>query len=213
MDLSTEKPKIQIELPQKSEVTTGFGAWPLRLDHVSNWAWKEQLFTSSELDAIINIGNAVDLDKAQVFGQIQSDDLRNSKVRFLFPNSYTNWIFGRLTQALVEINEQFFQFDLSGFEQGLQFTKYSAPCEHYHWHIDRGHLTPTRKLSVSVQLNDPNEYEGGELELKFGHENETIEQKKAMAVFFPSYTLHRVKPVTQGTRYSLVAWISGPPFK
>lgn len=213
MDHSIEKPAIQIELPHKSEIVGGAGAWPLKLDHVSNWAWKQDLFTAAELSTIINIGNAAELDKAQVFGDIQSDDLRNSNVRFLFPNKYTNWIFGRLTQALVEINEHFFQFDLSGFEQGLQFTRYTAPSEHYHWHVDRGHLTPTRKLSVSVQLNDPTEYEGGELQFKFGHENETVEQKQGMAVFFPSYTLHRVKPVTKGTRYSLVAWISGPPFK
>jgi PKHD-type hydroxylase len=111
------------------------------------------------------------------------------------------------------MNDQYFGFDLTGMEQGLQFTRYTAPGEHYDWHVDRGHLTATRKLSLSVQLNDPAEYKGGELQFKFGGKDETVKKERGMVTFFPSYTLHRVKPVTQGTRYSLVAWISGPPFK
>ena len=65
-------------------------------------------------------------------------------------------------------------------------------------------------------MND--DYEGGELEFKIltpmGTEQiSTVKGKKGDVIVFPSYLLHRVKPVTKGTRYSVVAWFGGPPFK
>lgn len=207
------KPKITLDLPTKTDPTRGGGAWPLKVDHVENWAWNDQVFTPEELDAIIEIGKSVELDKASTYGGLQSDKIRNSFVQFLYPGEFTKWIFARLSGAITQMNDQYFGFDLTGMEQGLQFTRYTAPGEHYDWHVDRGHLTPTRKLSLSVQLSDPADYKGGELQFKFGKQDTTVGKQRGMVTFFPSYTLHRVKPVTKGTRYSLVAWISGPPFK
>lgn len=207
------KPQIDIELPQKPDPTRGGGGWPLTVDHVENWAWKQNIFSDEELQAIIRIGTEAQMHKASTYGSVQSDKNRNSYVQFLFPNDLTNWIFARLSGAIHEINRQFFQFDLTGMDQGLQFTRYTAPGEHYDWHVDRGYLTGTRKLSLSVQLNGPDEYEGGDFEMLFGRKPQKVKREKGMTIFFPSYTLHRVRPVTQGTRYSLVAWISGPPFK
>ena len=206
------KPTIELDLPERPDPTRGGGAWPLKLDHVENWAWRNNLFTAEELDTIISVGNATELLKASTYGS-QSDKNRNSFVTFLFPNETTNWIFARLAGAINEMNQQFFQFDLTGMEQGLQFTRYTAPGQHYDWHVDKGHMTPSRKLSLSVQLSDPKDYKGGEFEMMFGRKPQKVNRERGMTVFFPSYTVHRVKPVTQGTRYSLVAWISGPPFK
>lgn len=212
MARSIDKPKVNLDLPDKPDPTRGGGAWPLVIDHVENWAWKQGLFTQEELDTIIEIGNSTELHKASTYGE-QSDKNRNSYVTFLFPNDITNWIFMRLAGAINEMNAQFFKFDLTGMEQGLQFTRYTAPGQHYDWHQDRGFLTATRKLSLSVQLSDPKDYKGGEFEMLFGRKPQKVVRDRGMTVFFPSYTVHRVKPVTQGTRYSLVAWISGPPFK
>ena len=212
MARSIDKPKIKLDLPERPDPTRGGGAWPLVVDHVENWAWKKDIFTPEELDTIIEIGNSTELAKASTFGE-QSDKNRNSYVTFLFPNETTNWIFMRLAGAINEMNAQFFQFDLTGMEQGLQFTRYTAPGQHYDWHVDRGFLTATRKLSLSVQLSDPKDYSGGEFEMLFGRKPQKVGKERGMTVFFPSYTVHRVKPVTKGTRYSLVAWISGPPFK
>ena len=53
----------------------------------------------------------------------------------------------------------------------------------------------------------------GELELRFGKDPITIGKERGLIALFPSYTMHRVTPVTKGTRYSLVAWVSGPAFK
>lgn len=213
MGRSTKKPIIKLDLPDKPDPTRGGGGWPLIVDHVENWAWRSECFSDEELDAIIKIGTNAELHKASTYGGVQSDKNRNSYVQFLYPNELTNWVFARLAGIITEINNQFFQFDLTGMEQGLQFTRYEAPGEHYDWHIDRGFMTGTRKLSMSLQLNDPSEYKGGELQLKFGRQDQTVRKERGMATFFPSYALHRVKPVTKGVRYSLVCWVSGPPFK
>ncbi len=70
-----------------------------------------------------------------------------------------------------------------------------------------------RKLSMVLQLSDPSEYEGGDLEL-FTSANPIITKKqKGIIHAFPSYVMHRVTPVTKGVRKTLVVWIAGPRFK
>ena len=68
----------------------------------------------------------------------------------------------------------------------------------------------TRKISMSLVLSDPDEYEGGQLEI-WGKSIDVY--KKGSIIFFPSWMPHRVTPVTKGTRYSLVMWFIGAPFK
>ena len=77
-------------------------------------------------------------------------------------------------------------------------------------------LGTVRKISVSVILND--DYEGGDLEFLVINAKGELEICKitpavGSAIIFPSYIMHRVTPVTKGTRYSVVAWYGGPPFK
>lgn len=208
----TSPVNLTLDLPKQRPVTAAGGAWPLKVDRCENWAWNVDSFTPAELDAIIAMGEADDLDRARTFG---SDDpkVRDSHVQFLFPNEITDWLFGRLAGVITAMNEQFFGFDLSGMEQGLQFTRYSAPGEHYQWHIDRGFSMATRKLSLTLQLSDPADYEGGDLELQFGNEPIKASRDRGAMTFFPSWALHRVTPVTNGVRRSLVCWVSGPPFK
>ena len=165
-----------------------------------------------ELDAIINIGNSVEQQKALTAGG-DLPKVRDSFVAWLFPNDITGWIFERLQTIVTSINQQFYGFDLQGFYQGLQFTKYSAPGQHYDWHVDRGPGHGVRKLSLSLLLSDPETYQGGDLEQRFGDESQAIPRERGLICLFPSFVHHRVTPVTKGTRYSLVAWVSGPPFK
>ena len=77
-----------------------------------------------------------------------------------------------------------------------------------------------RKLSLTINLNLPGEYEGGNLKFDFGphapgnryHECTEIRPQGSIIVF-PSYIYHQVTPVTNGTRYSLVLWTLGKPFQ
>ena len=99
--------------------------------------------------------------------------------------------------------------------QSLQFTSYDAKDKgFYQKHIDMMYKgTGTRKLSLTVQLSDGADYEGGDLLLHYKNDPDVGFRNQGTATFFPSWMLHEVTPVTKGKRYSLVAWIQGPRFK
>ena len=91
---------------------------------------------------------------------------------------------------------------------------------YYDWHVDEEpevcHLM--RKLSATIWLNDPDEYEGGEfdIEVRGPHDHsryDSFKLPKGSIVVFPSNKWHRVRPVTSGVRKSLVTWFRGSPFK
>ena len=120
-----------------------------------------------------------------------------------------------------------FQWDRS---ESCQFTKYKLN-QFYDWHCDswvKPYDKPEspdhgkiRKLSVTVSLSDDTDYEGGDFEFDFRNAYDGSNQPqickeirpKGSIVVFPSFVWHRVKPVTSGTRYSLVIWNLGWPFK
>ena len=117
------------------------------------------------------------------------------------------------------------------FSESCQFTKYKLN-QHYDWHCDSWESAyankdnpdtfgKIRKLSVTCSLSAPEDYEGGELEFDFRNmdpDKQSIRKcaeikPRGSIVVFPSFVWHRVKPVTKGTRYSLVIWNLGYPFK
>jgi PKHD-type hydroxylase len=212
VDHLSEPVHLDVELSPLEDLSKGGGAWSLQANPQEEWAWMQDIFTPLEIKAIIALGESNQLDPGWAGGK-HSPEMRDSFVQFLFPNGTTEWIFQKLSGAINEINEMYFRFDLSGFEQGLQFTRYEAPGQHYDWHCDSGMKTGRRKLSLTVQLSDPDDYEGGDLELSWGPEPLKAKRDLSMMTVFPSWTLHRVTPVTKGTRYSLVAWVAGPSFK
>ena len=112
-------------------------------------------------------------------------------------------------------NDDYFRFDIAGIFDNLQLLHYKEGC-HYDWHTDataRDSGTP-RKLSMAMLLSDPADFEGGEFQARvYSDEILTLETKRGRAWFFPSYTMHRITPVTKGVRRSLVLWVGGPPFK
>ena len=95
----------------------------------------------------------------------------------------------------------------------MQIGKYEEGG-HYNWHMDLNGANmrgKSRKLSFSLLLNDPSEFEGGKLE--FDGVTEQPDQKQGTVIIFPSYAIHRVTPVTSGVRYSAVTWVNGPAFR
>ena len=132
------------------------------------------------------------------------------------------------TQILSEICEYnsmvgSWNYDLDGMEN-LQYGIYPVGG-HYDWHVD-AFSSPLmeynkilqRKISFTIFLNDPHEYEGGELDIEMEGPRQKIRYKeyklpKANFLIFRSCLWHRVRPVTSGVRKSLVGWIMGPPFR
>jgi PKHD-type hydroxylase len=100
-------------------------------------------------------------------------------------------------------------------QEATQIGRYKSADEgHYDWHMDS--FPPKdgvqRKLSISILLSDPSEFEGGELQFK-GIEDRKILVKQGSIVVFPSFIEHKVTPVTKGVRYSAVTWVLGPSFR
>ena len=137
------------------------------------------------------------------------------------------WIYKELHPFINTANEKAgwnFQWDNS---ESIQFTKYKVN-QYYDWHIDSdspNENNKIRKLSMTCQLTDSSEYKGGELEFDFRNYAPNMRDEfkhrvqckeilsKGSIIVFPSFVWHRVKPVREGTRYSLVMWNTGDKFK
>jgi PKHD-type hydroxylase len=134
-----------------------------------------------------------------------------------------SWVYDAIWPYLAEANEAAgWKLDITGAED-YQIAVYKSG-DFYGRHIDslgihaaRWHApnndvlhNKARKISLSVALNDPSEYEGGELDI---WQRGAVSQNIGTMNFFPSYITHEVKPVTKGTRYSLVLWFLGPPLR
>lgn len=132
------------------------------------------------------------------------------------------WVYKEIRPYVARANQEAkWNFDIDGYER-IQFTEYSR-SQHYGYHVDTFFDQPDsmRKLSMTVNLNSPDEYEGGDLYFKYLRRNDhTLVEAtnpefkiKGTLCVFPSYEIHKVTPVTKGTRYSLVLWSTGKAFK
>jgi len=169
--------------------------------------------------------------------ELSKEDVRNMqrkrKSDLVWLNE--NWIYRELHPYIHEANKNAgwnFEWDVS---ESCQFTKYKLN-QYYDWHCDswdKPYDKPNnpaehgkiRKLSMTCQLTDSSEYEGGELEFDFRNYDPHVRDElkhlkqakeilpKGSIIVFPSFVWHRVKPVTKGVRYSLVMWNLGYPFK
>ena len=183
-------------------------------------------------DQIIKFGQAQPEGLGSV-GQINADEMHKSeelqqqvkKSR----DSYISWIdepwvYTEVHPYINQANEQAgWKFDWD-FSEPAQFTKYKLN-QYYHWHVDadakpmEGNNPDTkgkiRKLSCTIQLSEPNDYEGGDLEFETPNGKFNVKEikPKGSICIFPSFVKHRVTPVTSGIRHSLVMWNLGFPFR
>lgn len=208
---------LNVELLDYLQQNKKYGqtSWPFQIDKTEPWAYMDDVFTPEQCNTIIEVGKNQCLERAITGGsgqQVSDDKIRKSRTSWLSPAEGNEWIFQKITDVAITLNERFFKFDLWGLAEGIQFTEYQAPGGHYKPHIDSMYNGKIRKLSISVQLSNPDTYDGGDFVLNNGDEI-CLPRKQGIALAFPSYSLHGIKPVTNGTRYSLVAWITGPAFK
>jgi len=185
-------------------------SWNFELDNTNLYAFWKNAFSKEECQTIINIAK----NKGLIKGTTKEEsDVRDSKISWLYPIDDMDWVFRRVTDITLNLNERFFKFDLFGLNEGFQFTNYEAPSGKYGKHVDRGINMSVRKLSISIQLTNPEEYEGGELYLYDNDKGTLMDKTQGTLILFPSYVLHEVMPVTKGTRNSLVTWVTGKQFK
>lgn len=153
-------------------------------------------------------------DIAKTYGGVDLKT-RDSKTTWL---SSDHWIGGFCYHYVNKMNRENFQYDIDDFDnQTLQYTSYESG-EYYNWHVDADitsqHDGRLRKLSFILQLSDPDDYEGGEVQL-MRSQNESIFLPKTRGTIsvFDSRTPHRVKKVLSGHRKSLIGWMTGPVWK
>jgi len=193
-----------------------------KLDSVcDDYLWWDNLFTDAELQVLRDIAIKSELEakvgnyyKGNELVSTKDDTYRRTKLAWMKPSPDNEWIYEKLSYVIQSLNRDYYRFDIDGFTEQLQFCNYdSADQGHYDWHVDRGSNSCVRKLSLVLQLTDPEKYTGGELQIKNAVNDIHITKKAGLITVFPSWTLHRVTPVLTGSRQSLVAWVSGNPFR
>lgn len=185
------------------------------------WQFWHASLNDNQVNDIINIGDQFPVTGTGLGfdGSTANNNLRSSEIRWINPNDFRSkfvvdllWYYGR------EANRNAFGFDID-YLPDIQYTTYTAEENgKYDWHCDTFWANPTaydRKLSIVIQLSDPSEYEGGDFEIDPQYAQITADQMRAKGsvMVFPSFLIHRVIPVTKGTRRSLVSWIQGPKFR
>ena len=131
----------------------------------------------------------------------------------------------RALAFVTQVNHGLYGFDLTSVvATDPALAMRYRPGDHFDWHIDNGiEAVATRKLSFTVQLSDPSDYDGGDLEFAMytaagyaaasaATQAQAARQRGAI-VIFPAFHLHRVSPVTRGERIALVGWVHGPRFR
>ena len=133
-------------------------------------------------------------------------------------DSKIGWTSNEKIKALIkyyatEANRQAFNVDAS-YVPPVQYGEYYEG-NFYSWHHDinwEGPLAFDRKISIVIQLSDPEDYEGGEFQFK-NIQNPSGFQTRGSVLAFLSYNEHQVTEVTKGIRKSLVAWVEGPRWR
>lgn len=145
------------------------------------------------------------------------NDYRNSSVIWInnTKQSEIQNVYKKICSQIIDLNNNIVKYDLTDIES-LQYTIYEEG-QFYKKHIDMSNkLQPgdiQRKLSFSVQLSDPMEYEGGDLIIYDTEKGTQASKIQGSATFFSSLILHEVTPVTKGKRLALVGWVWGPRFR
>lgn len=207
----------------------------------SIWYWTDlnaKIIDTIEEELKLNLDN--ELEDSRVgegdFGTVDRDK-RNARNAWI-PTSH--WIGGFLWHYVQRANRENFLYDLTNIDgESLQYTVYGEG-QYYGWHNDAGlssHYKPisggnrghggdilqdfvnencekVRKLSFSLLLSDPDNYEGGNLQIldEAGRSYFAPRQRGAI-VLFDSRSQHRVQKVTKGVRKSIVGWVVGPRWK
>ena len=176
----------------------------------------EGAFTADECARVVAAGSALTLTPGKVNDPKAAEGVVSARavgVGAMPLEPAYSWIYERMVNRAMGVNEQSFGFEVEQAETN-QFLGY-GPGEHYDWHVDIGNdEMALRKVSVIAFLSEPSDYEGGELEFLFGDKPSIAPKRRGNLVIFPSFVLHRVRPIAQGRRFSLALWLRGArPFR
>jgi len=203
---------------------------PIELAHVTyNHSTWDGAYSDEEIKMLVNYFSTMPTENASV-------ETSNSKTKILNSirtsdisfheydnnNDNTKWFFDKTNNLIKVMNDNFYQFDLHGYDY-FQYGEYDGNKKSkYDYHLDMRfgwsndpavYVQGTRKLSFVLCLSDPSEYEGGNFLINLGPSVIEVPQKKGRMIAFPSFIMHKVSEVTSGKRKSIAIWTTGPKFK
>ncbi|MES0880122.1 2OG-Fe(II) oxygenase [Roseibium sp. SCP14] len=174
------------------------------------------LFSIEECEEILRLSRAGFQAQSGLLGGTRQSEIRRAKICWLDEEGSAAWVMNRIAEGVARGNREVFGFDITEFREKLQVAMYDQREKgHYDWHSDvgEGPIAQFRKTTIVVQLSSPGSYEGGGLEINLGNRVLTACRTRGSATMFASFLIHRVVPVTKGTRYSLTCWNHGPRFR
>ena len=200
--------------------------FPPKINNPIFTATVNNFLTKKEIDYLLNnlqnipysqggIGEKDEFDNHELFP-------RKSKVKWIPYEDKFLHFYKKTVDIISFYNTRKWKFKLKSTLEPFQYTEYNSSYKgKYDWHVDIGPgKISNRKISVTIQLSDPSQYEGGSLELYDcftssleGFPVKQAEKQLGSITLFPSYIPHRVTPVTRGIRKSLVLWVGGCTFK
>jgi len=146
-----------------------------------------------------------------------TSETNNRDIAYVPHRDHSKWIYKVLSEMVFEANKNLFHFDIDMVTDPLHYVIYPTESGHLDWHMDIGRgFVNQRKIATTVQLSDPDEYEGGDFQCWYGGQNGFINlpRKKGDVLMFPSFFMHRVTPIKSGERKALVFWTgSNTPFR
>jgi PKHD-type hydroxylase len=183
------------------------------------WQYWEGTLSPSYINSILDTSEKYEWSSPGLGfnGETQNNEYRKSKIKWV-PPLENPYIRDMVWNFAMQANKHAFGFDLS-FINDIQYTEYhSVDQGKYDWHQDTFWANPTcfdRKISVVIQLDDPEDYDGGDFLIDPAHPqpDPIAIKRKGSVIVFPSFINHCVTPVTRGRRRSLVSWVEGPKFR
>ena len=175
-------------------------------------------FTSQECEKIINQYETEYSTNATIGdggSHAMNEEIRKVQEYNIELSENNKWIFDRIGLGVSMVNSEYYKFDLTGITHGVSLLKYSgADGSHYTWHTDTGDgASSSRKISISIPLSKPTDYQGGDLIVNTNGVENTARNTQGSLTMFPSFCQHTVTPVTSGERWVIVVWVNGPRFK
>lgn len=194
---------------------------PTMQKEIPPYVWYPRLFSPPEVAELIRLGESCSLQDGRIGNGIDGNTLVDEDYRCVKTSSLSAemvpWAYERLRSRVSSANNDFFRYDLVGFHEQLVFLRYDFDPAHpgkYLWHQDiGGGMSSLRKLSTVTQLSEPTDYDGCRLRMFSNKDFDPEHVDCGDTLIFPSYLPHSVTPITRGTRYSLVSWVTGPAFR
>jgi PKHD-type hydroxylase len=185
------------------------------------WCYYKGILTPEQCSLILEDGLRIESgDAAMGVSGDNSSSYRKSKVRFIKSDDPNfSWLFDILWKLAIQANDTWFGLHISKLSY-IQLAEYDESYEgEYKRHHDvfwmNGDPEYHRKLTAVIQLSDPSEYEGGNLELCTVSQTPNADEIRTQGTvfFFPSLFDHQATKVTKGKRYSLACWFDGPKWR